>query len=162
MTPAEVLSLLEAFHRDTLDLLQTHLANARSITDYDINNAYQQVLGRQEVHLRWLADAIEALGGAAPSPEPSQASQAAASLEATRALAVMDEQHQRQFLQRWTPRVAEVTHARHRLMLELILGEAGEHLRIFQQAVEGRSDLIGRHVDGKVLRGKVMAARPRN
>jgi hypothetical protein len=37
-----------------------------------------------------------------------------------------------------------------------------EHLRFLQQAAESRSDLLGRHSDGKVLRGTVMAARPKN
>ena len=60
------------------------------------------------------------------------------------------------------PLVAAVTNARHRKMLELILGEMKEHLRVLQQAAESRSDLLGRHSDGKVLRGTVMAARPRN
>ena len=59
-------------------------------------------------------------------------------------------------------RVAAVTNARHRKMLELILGEMKEHLRVLQQALEGRTDLLGRHTDGKVLRGEVMATRPRN
>jgi hypothetical protein len=47
-------------------------------------------------------------------------------------------------------------------MLELVLGEMSEHLRFLQQAAESRSDLLGRHSDGKVLRGTVMAARPTN
>ena len=65
-------------------------------------------------------------------------------------------------MDRWTPRVAAVTNARHRKMLELILGEMKEHLRVLQQAAESRADLLGRHSDGKVLRGSVMAARPKN
>jgi hypothetical protein len=58
--------------------------------------------------------------------------------------------------------VAAVTNARHRKMLELILGEMTEHLRVLQQAADSRTDLLGRHSDGKVLRGSVMAARPKN
>jgi hypothetical protein len=57
--------------------------------------------------------------------------------------------------------VALVTNARHRKMLELILGEMAEHLRVFQQALEGRTDLIGRHADGKELSGLVLPGRPR-
>ena len=49
-----------------------------------------------------------------------------------------------------------------RKMLELILGEMKEHLRVLQQAADSRADLLGRHSDGKVLRGSVMAARPKN
>ena len=117
MTQAELLSLLQEFYRETLDLVQARQIAARSITDYSANNAYQQVLGRQDVHLRWLSDTIEALGG---------------------------------------------TNARHRKMLQLILGEMAEHLRIFQQALEGRTDLLGRHSAGKIPRGEVMPSRPRN
>ena len=55
-----------------------------------------------------------------------------------------------------------VTNARQRKLLHLILGEMKEHLRVLEQASEGRADLLGRHSDGKVLRGSVMAARPKN
>ena len=65
MTPAELLDFLQEFYRETLDLFRACLANARSVTAYDANNGYQQVLGRQEVHLRWLADAIADLAGTA-------------------------------------------------------------------------------------------------
>jgi hypothetical protein len=47
-------------------------------------------------------------------------------------------------------------------MLNLIVGEMKEHLRALQQAGEGRTDVLGRHADGKILRGQVMAARPKN
>ena len=58
--------------------------------------------------------------------------------------------------------VAAVTNARHRKMLELILGEMKEHLRVLSRRPRAASDLLGRHSDGKVLRGTVMAARPKN
>jgi hypothetical protein len=35
-----------------------------------------------------------------------------------------------------------------------------EHLRIFEQALAGRTDMLGRHSDGKVLRGEVLPGRP--
>jgi hypothetical protein len=79
-----------------------------------------------------------------------------------RALIERDAASQKAFIERWTPPVAGVTNARDRKMLELILGEMKEHLRVLQQAAEGRADLLGRHSDGKVLRGSVMAARPQN
>ncbi len=53
------------------------LDHARSVSAYDANNGYQQVLGRQEVHLRWLADAIADLGGTpAESPDEERAGKA--------------------------------------------------------------------------------------
>jgi hypothetical protein len=159
VSPAELLTFLIEFHQDTLGLFTERQTNARSVAAYDANNGYQQVLGRQEVHLRWLADAIAALGGAASeSSEPG----GKVPTPNVRALIERDAASQKAFMQRWAPLVPSVTNARHRKMLQLILGEMSEHLRVLQQAAEGRADLLGRHSDGKVLRGSVIAARPRN
>lgn len=160
MTPADLQTFLNDFYRDTLDLFKARQTNAQSVAAYDANNGFQQVLGRQEVHLRWLADAIAALGGSA-ADSPDQVS-GRASTENAKSIIERDAAAQRAFVEKWTPRIADVSHARHRKMLELILGEMKEHLRVLQQAAESRSDLLGRHSDGKVLRGTVMAARPRN
>jgi hypothetical protein len=161
VTPAELLAFLQEFYRETLDLFNGRERIARSVAGYDANNGYQQVLGRQEVHLRWLSDAIVELGGTAP-----ETSEAAAPAKDGRAdaktLIEADARSQKAFIERWTPRVAGVTNARHRKMLQLILGEMKEHLRVLQQAAEGRSDLLGRHSDGKVLRGHVIPFRPQN
>ena len=160
MSPVELLALLSDVYRETLDLFTERQTNARSVAAYDANNGYQQVLGRQEVHLRWLADAIAALGGTVS--ESSEQGSGKLPAPNTRALIDRDAASQKAFIDRWTPVVAGVTNARHRKMLELILGEMSEHLRVLHQAAESRSDLLGRHSDGKVLRGSVMAARPRN
>ena len=162
MTPGDLLELLQQFYRETAELATARQLAARGVTDYNINNAYQQVLGRQDVHLRWLADAVEALGGA-PAPALELVNgDSKESRQDLKALVDSDQRAQQGFIDRWTPRVATVTNARHRKMLELILGEMSEHLRVFRHAQEGRDDLLGRHSDGKVLRGEVMAARPRN
>ena len=160
MTPAELLTFLNEFYRETLELFKARQTNAQSVAAYDANNGFQQVLGRQEVHLRWLADAIAALG-ATPADSPDQVS-GKASRESAKSIIDRDAAAQQGFIEKWTPRVDAVTNARHRKMLELILGEMKEHLRVLQQAAESRSDLLGRHSDGKVLRGSVMAARPKN
>lgn len=160
VSPAELLTFLNEFHRETLDLFKARQANAQSVAGYDANNGYQQVLGRQEVHLRWLSDAIADLGGThADSPDQMSGT---ASRESAKSIIDNDARDQKAFTDRWAPRVATVTNARNRKMLELILGEMKEHLRFLLQAAEGRSDLLGRHSDGKVLRGSVMAARPQN
>jgi hypothetical protein len=161
VTPAELLALLQEFHRETLDLVRTRQANVRSVGAYDSNNAYQQVLGRQEIHLQWLSDAIKGLGGVAAEPAPAAEMDARAE-DNPRSLIEGDRQSQSSFIDRWAPRPASITNARHRKILELILGEMSEHLRLFEQALEGRSDLLGRHADGKVLRGAVLPFRPRN
>jgi hypothetical protein len=161
VTPAELQALLQEFHRETLELFNARVWYARSVEAYDANNGYQQVLGRQDVHLRWLADAIEALGGT-PVEAPAQSEPGNSAGDGGRSLMESDVRSQQAFIDRWMPRVGQVTHARNRKMLELILGEMNEHLRVLQQAAEGRTDMLGRHSDGKILRGQVMAARPQN
>ena len=160
VSPAELLTFLNDFYRETLGLFKARQTSAQSVAAYDANNGYQQMLGRQEIHLQWLRDAIAAFGGT-PADSPDQVSGKAAR-ETARSIIDTDVAQQRGFVDRWTPRVAAVTNARHRLLLELILGEMKEHLRLLQQAAESRSDLLGRHSDGKVLRGSVIAARPKN
>jgi hypothetical protein len=162
VTPPELLALLQEFYRETLALVQGRQVNARSITDYNANNAYQQVLGRQDVHLRWLSDAIDGLGGAGSSPGQAQEDAVTSAPKDVAGLVAADERNQHAFLERWTERVASVTHARHRKMLELILGEMQEHLRVLQQAQAGRGDMLGHQAKGKIERGEVMAARPKN
>jgi hypothetical protein len=161
VTPPELLAFLEEFHRDTLQMVLARQANARSVAAYDANNAYQQVLARQDVHLRWLADAIASLGGSVADSPTGEVPNPVAQKNQAQQLLETDARAQGEFLKRWEPRVREVTNARHAKMLALIIGEMREHLRVFQQAVEGRTDLLGRHADGKVLSGEVMPARPR-
>ena len=160
MSPAELLAFLNDFHRETLELFKARQTNAQSVAAYDANNGFQQVLGRQEVHLQWLRDAIAALG-ATVADSLDQVS-GKASRETAKSIIDADAANQKAFVDRWTPQLAMVTNARHRKMLELILGEMKEHLRVLWQAADSRADLLGRHSDGKVLRGSVMAARPKN
>jgi hypothetical protein len=160
VTSGELLQFLNDFHRDTLELFKARQTHAQSVAAYDANNGYQQVLGRQEIHLQWITDAIAALGGTA-ADSPDQVS-GKAKAETAKAIIDADAANQRAFVDRWGPRVALVNNARHRKMLELILGEMKEHLRVLEQASDSRPDLLGRHADGKVLRGTVMAARPKN
>lgn len=161
MTPAELVQLLQEFYRETVQLVLMRQVHARSVAAYDANNAYQQVLGRQDAHLRWVADAITDLSGSVPDTPPEEPEQPGAKREELPQIIEADARAQRAFLERWQPRVPTVTNARHRKMLELILGEMNEHLRVFQQALEGRTDLLGRHADGKVLSGSVLPSRPR-
>jgi hypothetical protein len=162
VTPAELLALLQDFYRDTLELMLARQANARSVGAYDANNAYQQVLGRQDVHLRWLADAITALGGPVAAAPSGEVANPVAQRNQARQLIESDARAQENLIARWEPRVAGVSNARDRKLLELILGEMREHLRVFRQALDGRTDLLGRHADGKVLSGEVLPARPRS
>ena len=44
-----------------------HEAAARYVSDYDVNNAYQYVIAREETHVSWLQHALLDLGAAIPA-----------------------------------------------------------------------------------------------
>ena len=70
-----------------------------------------------------------------------------------------DARDARGFLARWRPRIERVSHARHRKMLALLIGESAEQLRFFEQALAGRLDLLGRRPEGAGTGGGVLLAR---
>jgi hypothetical protein len=158
--PAELLSLLQSFHRDKLALYRGHEAGARRVSGYEFNNTYQYVLARESAHLDWLRAAVNDLGGAADeSATPATAGSPAKGADAARAALKDDAAQAGAFLAAWRPRIAEVSNARHRRMLELIAGEVAEHQRFFEQAAAGRLDLLGRRPAEVGTGGGVMAAR---
>jgi len=63
------------------------------------------------------------------------------------------------WVEAWRPRIVAVTHARHRRMLELMLGEMIEQARLFRQASDGRQDLLGRRTGGPRTPGTVLPTR---
>jgi len=157
--PGELLTLLQAFHRDKLALFHRHQAGARGVPGYEFNNTYQYVLEREDAHLAWLRRAIEELAGV---PDESTSSAALPSSgkgdTLARAIAEDDARTAGEFLSRWQPRTAALTHARDRKMLKLILGEVAEHQRFFAQAAAGHLDLLGKR-QGKGTGGGVLATR---
>src|SRR5690606_21354035 len=46
---AELLALLQEFHRDKLAMYRRHIAAARHVSDYENNNTYQYVIAREEM-----------------------------------------------------------------------------------------------------------------
>ena len=54
----EMLELLREFYRDKVALRQRHLSSAQVVSDYNFNNSYQYVIAREDMHVRWLADAV--------------------------------------------------------------------------------------------------------
>ncbi|MFO7693788.1 MAG: hypothetical protein R6V57_11940 [Vicinamibacterales bacterium] len=159
MNPADHLALLQEFYREKAGLYVRHQAVAERVAAYDSNNAYQYVLAREDAHLEWLRRAIGESGAAAGElpPPPTLASGAAA--EAARVLAGEDARTAGELLTRWQPRVASMTHARDRKMLELVLGEVAEHQRFFAQAADARADLLGRRPGGAGTGGGVLPRR---
>jgi hypothetical protein len=63
-------------------------------------------------------------------------------------LVVEDAREAEALVARWRPRLAEVTHDRHRKMMEVILGETLEQKRFFDQMQAGNEDLLGRRSNG--------------
>lgn len=160
MKPTELLSLLQDFYRERLALFDRHIKGARAVTDYDINNTYQYIVAREETHLTWLQTALRDLGGEVPTAfEPHAVPQAGKGAARQRAVIEGDLQQQTAFVERWTPRVDALSHARHRNMLKVILGEVHEHRRFFEQALAGRDDLLGRRRGGATTGGGVLPVR---
>ena len=165
---SDLLTLLQEFYKDKLRLLLRHEAAARHIGQYDINNTYQYIINREEVQLSWLANAIQELGGTLP--EVADSGRTADGRDdrkarrdrdaAARPLIDEDARDTQAFVDQWRPRIGEMTNARHARMLQVILGEALEQKRFFEQALAGRTDLLGRRAD--VLgpsHGEVLATR---
>ena len=155
MTPSDLSPLLREFYADRLAVLQRHVASARLVTDYDVNNAYQYVIAREETHVYWVHRALLDVGATVPA-EFTPTDVASGSV---REIAAGDAAANQAFVDKWTPRVAAVTHARHRKMLQVILGEMQEHRRLFAQAGEGRTDVIGVPVAGTTRVGAVLDSR---
>jgi hypothetical protein len=140
----DLLPVLQDFHREKLEMLLRHEAAARLIGQYDTNNTYQYIVNREEVQLSWLAVAIGELGGVpAELPAPERPA-AGGKAEAARHVIEEDARDAQAFVDRWRPRVAAMPNARHAKMLQLILGETLEEKRFFDQALAGRTDLLGR------------------
>jgi hypothetical protein len=142
--PVDLLQMLREFYREKSALRQRHAASARFVSDYDFNNTYQYVINREDVHLRWLYDAIADLGGSVEdAPEPQL--EVSGKKDEGQATVMREDRDQAQaFVDRWRDRVEQVTNARIRTMLRVILGETLEQKRFFDQALAGRHDLLGR------------------
>ena len=156
----ETLALLQAFHAEKLAMLLQHQAGARLIAQYDVNNTYQYILNRDEVQLSWVAKAIGELGGTlAEQSEPARAASGNAA-EIARRISEEDSRAAQDFVDRWRPRIEAMQNARHRTMLRVILGETLEQKRFFDQALAGRTDLLGRRGEAAgPARGTVLATR---
>jgi hypothetical protein len=154
----ERLALLKEFYRDKLSLRERHAAVARFVANYNFNNAYQYVIAREDVQLDWLRDAIADLGGELDQVPPPDV-QHAKGEAAERSLMSADRDAAQAFVEKWRGRIDAMPNARHRSMLRVILGEALEHRRFFEQAVAGRTDLLGRRADGAGTGGGVLSNR---
>jgi hypothetical protein len=147
VTSAELLEFLTAFYRDKLTLRNRHVAAARFVTDYNVNNTYQYVINRDDMHVRWLQDAVTDAGGT-PEDQAVPDLDAGKDKDAQRRLITADRDAAQKFVERWRDRIERLPNARHRSMLLVVLGETLEQQRFFEQALAGRDDLLGRRADG--------------
>ncbi len=160
MKPAELLELLREFYTEKLGLKRRHEEGARAVGTYQFNNTYQYIIAREESHLDWLRRAIGDLGGVPPDqasvpPVPSTGKSA----ERQSAILTDDARLMRDAVGRWRPRVEQVHDSRQKLMLRVILGEMLEQQRFFDQALAGRSDLLGRRTSPSEASGTVLPTR---
>jgi Mn-containing catalase len=142
-----LVDVLGRFHREKLTARQRHAAVARLVSDYDANNTYQYVIAREDVHLSWLEAALAELG-AAPAQVDEPALQPLGKKESFIPLVSEDARSAQAWVEQWRPRLGEVTHARHRGMMQVVLGETLEHKRFFDQIAAGREDVLGRRANG--------------
>jgi len=163
----DVLTLLQEFYRDELAALLRHEAGARLIRQYDVNNTYQYIINREETHLAWLGAAITELGGRvdehdiqAPVLSEGAARHAKGERVQGQAVIELDAREAQTFVERWRPRVDAMPNARHAKMLGVILGEVLEERRFFEQALAGRTDLLGRRAQQvEPAQGEVLPSR---
>ena len=159
MKAVEMLELLREFHRDKLAQRQRHAAAARHVKDYELNNTYQYIIAREDVQVGWVYDAITDMKGTAdevPEPEVKPSGKGAS---AQNSILTVDRDLARSFVEKWRPRVDPLPNARHRSMLRVIIGETLEHQRMFEQALAGRTDMLGRRDDGAGTAGEVLSTR---
>ncbi len=69
-TTAALSDLMTEFLRERTALLMRHEDVATFVTDYDINNAYQYIIAREQTHLSWLQHALLDLGAPIPGDPP--------------------------------------------------------------------------------------------
>ncbi|HYM24849.1 MAG TPA: hypothetical protein VEU08_16650 [Vicinamibacterales bacterium] len=145
----DLLAQLQELYRDKLTALLRHQISAQHIGQYDANNTYQYVINREEVQLSWIASAVGELGGAVPDAVDPNRRVSGKGNDAARALFDEDARDAQAFVDKWQARIPSIAaaNARHAKMVRLILGEVLEQKRFFEQALAGRTDLLGRRAD---------------
>lgn len=145
--PNDLVRQIREFYLERVAILMRHEEVAKQVEDYDVNNTYQYLISREETHLSWLQHALLDLGAEIPAdPTRPTVSKAAKAPAGWQGFAAEDARTNAAFVEKWRDVVDTVTHARHRGMLKVVLGETMEHKRFFDQAAAGRTDLLGTHL----------------
>ena len=156
--------LLTAFAAERIAILNRHEAGARVVSHYDFNNTYQYVIAREETHVSWLQNALAESDAVLPAPSstlavPDVKASKKVAPETFRGILEDDARTLGSFVEKWHSGVDGMTHARHRTMLNVILGESLEHKRLFEQAAGGFEDVLGRRTEGAERVGGVLSTR---
>jgi hypothetical protein len=164
VTQEALQQLLTAFTAERIAILERHEAGAQVVSHYDFNNAYQYVINREETQLQWLTTALAEYSASLPAAStrlavPELPKSKKQDPDIFRSVLEDDARQLASFVDRWTDRVAAMTHARHRKMLEVILGESREHQRLFEQAASGFEDVLGKRTGGVARQGRVLPVR---
>jgi len=150
--------LIRDMYLERVSLLMRHEDVAQVVPDYDINNAYQYIIAREQTHLSWLQHALLDLG-APLVDDPARGPVLKAKGDAWKAMAGDDSKGNAKFVEKWRARIDEVSNARQKGMLNVILGETLEHKRLFDQAASGNKNLIGTSLAINDHSGDVMSVR---
>jgi hypothetical protein len=157
---SDVLAVLREFHREKLAIRERHVAVARLVSHYEFNNTYQYIIARDDTQLQWLEAAIADLGGTPETVAPVTLQAASGKKEAAFLPLVAEDAREAQaFADRWRPRLDQVTHARHRTMMNVVVGETLEQKRFFDQMGAGNEDLLGRRTGGETTGDGVLPVR---
>lgn len=160
VTSTDLPQLLREFYLERLGLLMRHERSAQVMGDYDINNAYQYVLAREETHVSWVLHALLDLGAEVPAdPAMPGAHEIGKRGPSSSDVAGEDMRLNDQFVEKWRPRIEPLTNARHKGMLKVILGEMQEQRRFFEQAAAGNTDLLGKALAINPRVGQVLPTR---
>jgi len=143
----DLLAQLQELYRDELTALLRHQTAAQVVGQYDANNTYQYILNREETHLSWIAKAVEELGGTVPDSVDPNRPVPERDDDAARRVLDEDARNAQALVDKWRFKLPTITNARHAKMIRLILGEVLEQKRFFEQALAGRTDLLGRRAD---------------
>jgi hypothetical protein len=159
VTPSALAAWLQEFYRDKHALQARHVEGAKYVSAYEFNNTYQYIINREDTHLSWVRAALTDAAAAIPTDWPAHAVPGGKGEAQQRAIIEDDARLVRAFHDKWAPRLDGVTHARHANMVRVILGEAIEHRRFFDQMLEGREDVLGRRMAGATTGGGVLPVR---
>ena len=165
MQTNELRDFLVDFAAERLALIERQEAGARVVSHYDFNNTYQYVISREETHLQWLGQALVELNEPLPKASSVLPVPALPKLgkkvepSAFRPVLSDDASLLDRFSERWRSRVDGLMHARHRTMLQVVMGETREHQRLFEQAAAGTEDVLGRRTGGVARVGAVLPDR---